>query len=214
MELKDRRILILDDDQINSVALGKRLDRRGLKTSVIADPDQLFDILEKDKIELLLLDIVMPKTDGMTILKKVREKFQKNQLPVIMVTALNDSFDIVDAFKFGANDYITKPVNVDVAMARIQAHLSIVDLYQEGIQKKELEAVNSLITTYNHEINNPLTIALACLEAPLKDEASVEKLRTALWRVADIVKKIKAATNKNTLEYETYSGKSKMLKVK
>lgn len=191
MESQGRRLLILDDDVLNSEAMAKRLERRGFLVVHIADPNQLFEALERERSEVLLLDIVMPEADGISILKSVRSKYQKNELPVIMVTAVEDSLDVLEAFKLGANDYISKPVNVDVAIARINAHMSSVDLHRESLRKRELEAVRSMLNTLNHEINNPLAIAIGSLNSStFRDEASLEKFRTALWRIANIVKKM------------------------
>lgn len=210
-----RRILILDDDQLNSNALAKRLERREMIVTVINDSKSLFDVIESQNIEMVLLDIVMPDENGIDVLKLIREKYDRNELPVIMVTAIDDSVDVMDAFKLGANDYITKPVHVDVAVARIKAHLSIVDLHREGIQRRELEAINAMITTYHHEINNPLSVALGCLDSNLaKDPKDLERLKTSLWRIADIVSKIKEVAESKQIEYQTYIGRTKMVKLK
>lgn len=210
-----RRILIVDDDELNSMALGQRLERRGIKVIVISDTEKLFETIQKNKIELILLDIVMPKTDGITLLKQIREKFGRDELPVIMTTALDDSFDIVDAFKIGANDYINKPINIDVALARIHAHLSTIDLHKEGIQKKELEVINAMVTTYNHEINTPLAIALGCLDGNrLTEDETIERLKSSLLRVADILKKIRSVTDKEQVHFNAYSDFSKKVKLK
>lgn len=210
-----RRILIIDDDELNSKALGLRLERRGFEVTVISDPFLIFETVENKKIELILLDIVMPKADGIIMLKEIRAKYEKHLLPIIMSTAIDDSIDIIDAFKLGANDYIAKPINVDVAVARINAHLSIMDLHKEGIKKSELEAVNALITTYNHEINNSLAIAIGYLGSDLvHDENTVIKLKSALWRIAEIVKKIKEISDNKELEFQNYVGNEKMVKIK
>lgn len=214
-ESNTRKILIVDDDEINSAVLGKRLDRRGMTVTVLPDAQNVFEVIEKNNIELVLLDIVMPNLDGITVLKMIREKFGKNELPVIMASALDHSFDVVEAFKLGANDYINKPINVDVALARINAHLSTVDLHKDSLRKKEMEAITAMITTYNHEINNPLSIALGCLtETLVKDERSVERLKSSLWRIAEIVKKIKDLTTQERIEFDAYTKSSKTIKVK
>ena len=211
----ERRILILDDDVLNSKALAKRLERRDMKVTVLNDANSLFETIEKENIEMVLLDIIMPDVNGIAVLKNIREKYDRNELPVIMVTAMDDSIDVMEAFQFGANDYITKPVHVDVAVARIAAHLSIVDLHREGVQRRELEAINAMITTYHHEINNPLAIAMACLESDLaKEPETIKKLKSSLWRVADIVSKIKDVSENKKIEYQKYTGHTKMVKLK
>lgn len=212
-----RRILIVDDDNLNARALAKRLERRGLEVFVSSDPEETLELVRKNSIDMILLDIVMPKMDGITVLKKIRSEYAKHELPIVMATALDDSFDVVEAFKLDANDYIVKPINLDVAMARIEAHLSIVDLHRQSTRKKELEAIAALVTTYNHEINNPLMIALGCLRSLSKIQGTaddVEKLRSSLNRITEIVKKIREISEKNEIEFSNYASTSKMLKIK
>lgn len=73
---------------------------------------------------MVLLDIMLPVVDGITVLKTIREEFSASELPVIMVSAKDDSEGIVEALQLGANDYITKPVDFPVALARIDTQLS------------------------------------------------------------------------------------------
>jgi diguanylate cyclase (GGDEF)-like protein/PAS domain S-box-containing protein len=73
---------------------------------------------------MVLLDIMLPVVDGITVLKKIREEFSASELPVIMVSAKDDSEGIVEALQLGANDYVTKPVDFPVALARIDTQLS------------------------------------------------------------------------------------------
>lgn len=214
MENHARRVLLVDDDELNTLALGKRLERRGMQVTVLTDPKRALEFIESNEIELVLLDIVMPEIDGLTVLKEIRTKYGRDELPVIMTTALDDSFDIVNAFNSGANDYIAKPINIDVAVARIHAHLSTVDVYKLNIQRKELDAIKAMITTYNHEINNPLSVALSSLDEDLaKNEQAVVRLKTSLWKISDIVKRIRE-TDKELVTFEKYAGSEKMVKVK
>lgn len=213
-----RRILIVDDDVLNSAALGKRLERRGFSATIVSDGTAILDLIEYEKIELVLLDIIMPTVDGLTLLTEIRAKYSKNEIPVIMVTAVDDSFDIVDAFKFGASDYIMKPVNIDVALARINAQLSFVDFYKLALVKNEMQTINAMVATYNHEINNPLVIAFGALKATRInskdfDILSLDKVDAALQRIAEIVRKIEEVGENKKVSLDTYTGSVKMVKV-
>ena len=214
-----KKILIVDDDELNSTALAKRLERRGYVAKVITNGTTLLEVLEKDQVDLVLLDIVMPEIDGLTLLKQIRTKYNSDELPVIMVTVIADGSDIFDAFASGANDYITKPVNIDVAASRIKGQLSAVELLIERIRKKEIEAINAVVITYHHEVNNPLAIAKSELQLLTKAQQSVDpknlnKVIKSLDRIEEILKKIKEVADKNQVPYEFYASKSKMVKVK
>lgn len=213
-----RNILIIDDDEFNSKAVGIRLQRRGFSVEVVSDQASILDVIEISKIELILLDIVMPTIDGLEMLKKIRTKYSKNDIPIIMATAINDTFDIVSAFKDGANDYITKPINIDVAQARINAQLSFIDLYKIESAQKELEAIAALITTYNHEINNPIATALLSLDAVRRnskhlDIENLAQAESSIRRIEEIVRKITEISECKKILFNTYIGTLKKIKL-
>src|SRR3989440_9607084 len=85
---------------------------------------QLLKRVEREGVGLVLLDIEMPEISGLDALKTLREAYSPIELPVIMVTAKNQSEDIVKALDMGANDYLTKPIDFPVAVARIGTQLS------------------------------------------------------------------------------------------
>lgn len=213
--MKNKTILIVDDSEFDRSLLVKALSRKGSYNALQADSgDKCLKLLEEQKIDLILMDIMMPGTNGTQVLQKIREKFNPIDLPIIMVTSKSETADVVGCLQNGANDYITKPVNFDVAVSRITTHLKLADLSTEMAKLKEVAALDSMIATYNHEINNPLSIALGfATSAKLKDEESIKKLNEALWRIADIVKKIESVTEKKQVEYESYVHNVKMIKL-
>lgn len=214
-----KKILIIDDDEINSKALSKRLERRGYDVIYISDPGMVLSTLNTEKIDLVILDIVMPLRDGIAVLKDIRENFSSEELPVIMVTVIADGEEIFSAFAAGANDYITKPVNIDVAASRIRGQLSAVDLVREKIRKKEIEAINAIIITYHHQINNPLAIAKCELELMRKTCKDSEQLQisvvlNSLERINNLLKNIKELANSKVISFSPYVSGSKMLNTK
>jgi DNA-binding response OmpR family regulator len=215
--MSDSRILLIDDEKIISEAVVKSLIKKGYSVDVCHSSTEGANLADNGDYNLILLDIEMPGLSGLEILRGLREKVDKSLLPIIMFTGNEDDKDVVEALKLGANDYLKKPVNTEVLIARINTQLSLRKLSIENAKKGEVEALNALITTYNHEINNPLTIAFGMVEImKRKNEYSEEKLdktMDALKRIRDIVLKIKEASEKNELTFETYIKDSKMIKL-
>jgi diguanylate cyclase (GGDEF)-like protein/PAS domain S-box-containing protein len=118
------RLLIVDDNELNRDMLARRLERKGYVVQVAENAQELSERIEKAGVDIVLLDIEMPDISGIEALKTLRETYSPNELPVIMVTAKNQSEDIVKALDLGANDYLTKPVDFPVALARIATQLS------------------------------------------------------------------------------------------
>jgi diguanylate cyclase (GGDEF)-like protein/PAS domain S-box-containing protein len=124
MNTRPNRILIVDDNEMNRDVLARRLERRGYHVSHAASAHELMERIKVDSIDLVLLDIEMPEISGLEALRKIRKMHSPTDLPVIMVTAKNQSEDIVQALDMGANDYLTKPVDFAVALARISTQLA------------------------------------------------------------------------------------------
>jgi len=130
------KILIVDDSELNRLILSDLLRSSGHDPVTAEGGAIALEILEKDSIDLVLLDVMMPGMDGFETLEHIRKKFIPSTLPVIMTTALNKSKDIVQALNFGANDYITKPIDLQVALARIRTQLSLLSS-ERALRKSE-----------------------------------------------------------------------------
>ncbi len=115
-------ILIVDDEDSNIYFLNKTLKNK-YTIKVAHDGYTALKILEKFDINLILLDIVMPKLDGYETLKKIKENPKTQNIPVIFLTMKNDSDSITKAFELGAKDYIKKPFNINELQARIDNQL-------------------------------------------------------------------------------------------
>ncbi|HNT34747.1 MAG TPA: response regulator, partial [bacterium] len=142
------RLLIVDDDPLNRALLEEELGDSGYRTFLAEDGDTALQILEEKNIDLVLLDIMMPRMSGLDVLAKIRESHSVADLPVIMVTAKHDSEDIVQSLNQGANDYIVKPIDFGVLQARIRTHLTMKSLSQEK---------DHFISIASHDLKNSLT---------------------------------------------------------
>jgi diguanylate cyclase (GGDEF)-like protein/PAS domain S-box-containing protein len=116
--------------------LARRLAREGYAIEVAESAKQLLPRIVKDAVDLVLLDIEMPGISGLEALKTLREAYSQIELPIIMVTAKNQSEDIVKALSVGANDYLTKPIDFPVARARIGTQLACKHA-QEALRESE-----------------------------------------------------------------------------
>ena len=116
-------ILVVDDLAANRDLLGRRLERAGFRVLMAASGREALDLVKAGNVDCVLLDIMMPEMTGLEALSQLRLTRSMASLPVIMVTAKTESEDVVEALSLGANDYITKPVDFPVALARIRAHL-------------------------------------------------------------------------------------------
>src|ERR1700747_2471925 len=136
MNARPRRLLIVDDNEMNRDMLARRLARKGYAIGLAESAKELLERVKQDAVDLVLLDIEMPQISGLDALKALREHYSQAELPIIMVTAKSQSDDIVTALDLGANDYLTKPIDFPVAVARIGTQLSHKQA-QEALKESE-----------------------------------------------------------------------------
>ena len=116
-------LLVVDDDASNRYMLSRRLERAGYRVIVAEDGYKAIGVVETEAVDLVLLDIMMPGIDGLRVLEQLRRSQSPAQLPVIMASAIDESETVVRAIEGGANDYVTKPLDFPVVLARVAAQL-------------------------------------------------------------------------------------------
>jgi len=127
------RLLIVDDISDNRVILQRRFQRHGFEVVEADSGLKALELIESQEFDLVLLDVMMPGIDGIETLKRIRSQRSASALPVIMVTAKSESENIVESLGLGANDYVTKPVDFAVALARANTQI--------GRRRAELQLV-------------------------------------------------------------------------
>jgi diguanylate cyclase (GGDEF)-like protein len=127
------RILIVDDISDNRTVLQRRFQRQGFEVVEADSGLKALDLIDGQEFDLVLLDVMMPGIDGIETLRRIRNRKSASMLPVIMVTAKSESENIVESLGFGANDYVTKPVDFAVALARANTQI--------GRRRAELQVI-------------------------------------------------------------------------
>ena len=118
--MEQETILVVDDNKEIVYSLSELLKYEGYQVMGAYDGMQALDVLEKNKIDLILLDVMMPRMNGLSALMKLRER---HKIPVIILSAKTEESDKVSGLIMGADDYVEKPYNPAELMARVKAHL-------------------------------------------------------------------------------------------
>lgn len=114
-------LLIVEDDELLRDGLSAQLTRAGHRTTVAEDGERALNLLQTIAFDGMVLDLGLPKVDGLTVLRELRTR--QPALPVLILTARDDVEDRIQGLKAGADDYLTKPFNIDELDARLQAML-------------------------------------------------------------------------------------------
>ena len=114
------RVLCIDDNEEALAILKKSLSSEGHEVETLIKAQNWRKKLDESTYNVILLDIMMPKINGLSVLKEVRKEFTKEDLPIIMVTAVYNQEEMNEAFAWGANDYLVKPFNMRQALSKIE----------------------------------------------------------------------------------------------
>lgn len=118
--MENIRILIADDEMEIRTLLKKYLEREFYKVDLAKDGEEVLDLFDKNKYNLIILDIMMPKVDGIEVCRRLRNK---TNIPILMLTAKDHEVDKILGLSIGADDYITKPFSINEVVARVKALL-------------------------------------------------------------------------------------------
>lgn len=161
---KKATILALDDEQLNLELLRFILERHGYQFFGTNEPQHFFDSLTQGQPDLILLDVIMPNTDGFDLCAQLKKNHEVADIPVIFLTGKVNIKDKVRGFEVGGVDYVTKPFNEQELLARIQTHVALVRAKREiEIQAENLLQSNRLkdrlFSIIGHDLRSPLSAA-------------------------------------------------------
>ena len=149
--MSDIKIMVVDDDSNICELLRLYLEKEKFTVVTAADGQQALDLFDKEKPDLMLLDVMMPRLDGWQVCREIRKK---SQCPIIMVTAKGELFDRVLGLELGADDYVVKPFEAKEVIARIRAVLRRSGINEQKQSRTvEYEGLSINMETYELKVN-------------------------------------------------------------
>lgn len=139
---KWHKVLIVDDNPMNTELLKETLEQIGQSSVVAYSGKKALELVKKEKFDLILLDIMMPEMSGFEVVEQLKLTPKTSEIPVIFISALNETSDIVKGFDLGSYGYITKPYNIEELKAKILGTLRIKDLQDQlRAETKKLDLI-------------------------------------------------------------------------
>ena len=158
-------ILIADDNEANRDILARRLEANGYELAMAADGEEALALARGKLPDLILLDVMMPKVDGLEVCRQLKADRGLPFIPIILVTARADTKDIVHGLEMGGDEYVTKPVDQAALVARVRSTLRIKDLHDTvHEQSKRLAAQADELAQWNDTLKQRVTDQLAEIE--------------------------------------------------
>jgi len=168
MREEQGHLLIVDDDETIRTTLARYFTKQELAVAEAADGDQALAAVGARPFDLVILDMVMPGRGGLEVLETLRRTYSPTDLPVIMATARGESSDVVEALRLGANDYLVKPFDLGVAVARARTQLLLKrSVDRIACLERDLVRRNAELEAANHRLKSDLEAAAKVQKALL-----------------------------------------------
>ena len=162
------KILVVDDVQSNVLLLKALLGREGFGIVYAMNGTEALETVKSEPPDLILLDVMMPDMDGFEVAGRLKVEPEQAEIPIIFLTALNDSASVVKGFQLGANDFISKPFRREELLIRVEHQLSLVDarriiLRQTEELRKTIAGRDKLYSVIAHDLRSPMaSIKMLC----------------------------------------------------
>lgn len=225
MLIPQGNVLIVDDNPANLDLLGTILRDKGFRVRAVPSGRMAIDAALKQPPELILLDITMPGMDGFETCKAMKADVRLAAIPIIFISALDDSTDKVKAFQAGGRDYVTKPFQAEEVLARVEHHIGLARLQKElthqneslidaNLKLREMSVMKGNFTAMLvHDIRNPLTVVglvvdemriSGSAEAKALDQAhhSMDRIQILLREMLEIYRSEHGETPLTFIEFD------------
>jgi len=189
-ELQGTRILVVEDSPTQAKKLQHLLIRQGSNVFLAANGKQALTILEKEKIDIVISDVIMPEMDGFELCKIIKSKREWADIPVVLLTSLKDPKDIIRGLKSGADNFLTKPYEPEFLLKRMKYIIINRQLRQKGatelgmeiffagekffLSSERIQIVDLLLSTYEAAVKKSLELE----EANKKLKKALNEIKT------------------------------------
>lgn len=204
-------ILVVDDQPINVQLLKRKLEREGIQVSAAYNGAEALQLVKTVKPDLILLDVMMPDMDGIEVCTRLQADESTRSIPIIFVTARTSKEGKIEGLGVGAVDYITKPIDLDETLARVQTQLRFVSINREMIdlQRRLVEArraatIGAVTQGIAHNLNNLLGVVIGYLDLikayydkPEQVKKNAVHVEEAVHRIVSIIKQLSSLVVKS-----------------
>jgi CheY-like chemotaxis protein len=198
------KILVVDDQPINVQLLKRKLEREGMQVATAFSGREALDLVAADKPDLILLDVMMPEMDGIEVCQRLQADPETQMIPVIFITARTSKEGKIEGLGVGAVDYITKPIDLDETLARVQTQLRFVAMNRELVElqrrlgeSRRAATLGAVTQGIAHNLNNLLGVVIGYVdlikayhEKPELVKKNAQHLEDAVNRIVVIIKQL------------------------
>jgi CheY-like chemotaxis protein len=207
------KVLVVDDQPVNVQLLKRALEREKLTVITAYNGPDALNLMDREQPDLVLLDVMMPEMDGIEVCQRIQASPTLKTTPVIFITARSSKEGKLAGLGVGAVDYITKPIDLDETVARVQTQLRVVQVNREMLdlqrrlqETRRTAAVGAITQGIAHNLNNLLGVVLGYLDLirvnadkPAAVRSNAENLDAAVQRIVSIIRQLTSLIVKSRL---------------
>ncbi len=207
------KVLVVDDQPVNVQLLKRALEREDIHVIPAYGGQEALELVEREHPDLILLDVMMPEMDGIEVCQRLQADGAHQSIPVIFITARSSKEGRLAGLGVGAVDYITKPIDLDETIARVQTQLRVVqvnrhmlDLQRRLQEARRAASIGAITQGIAHNLNNLLGVVLGYLDLiktqahkPDAVRANAENLEAAIQRIVAIIRQLTSLVVKSRL---------------
>jgi len=204
-------ILVVDDQPINVQLLKRKLEREGIQVSAAYNGAEALQLVKTVKPDLILLDVMMPDMDGIEVCQRLQSEESTRSIPIIFVTARTSKEGKIEGLGVGAVDYITKPIDLDETLARVQTQLrfvainrEMIDLQRRLVEARRAATIGAVTQGIAHNLNNLLGVVIGYLDLikayydkPEQVKKNAVHVEEAVHRIVGIIKQLSSLVVKS-----------------
>jgi two-component system, sensor histidine kinase and response regulator len=212
------KILVVDDQPINVQLLRRKLEREGIQVLSAFSGQEALDQITQEKPDLILLDVMMPDMDGIEVCQRLQAREDTRSIPIMFITARSSKEGKLEGLGVGAVDYITKPIDLDETLARVQTQLrfvainrEMVDLQRRLVEARRAATIGAVTQGIAHNLNNLLGVVIGYLDLikaypdkPALVTRNALQVEEAVHRIVSIIKQLSSLVVKTRVETEKF----------
>ena len=205
------KILVVDDQPINVQLLKRKLEREGMTVTAAYSGQEALNLVAADKPDLILLDVMMPDMDGLEVCQRLQAETETKSIPIIFITARTSKEGKIEGLGVGAVDYITKPIDLDETLARVQTQLRFVQINRELVDlqrrlgdSRRAATIGAVTQGIAHNLNNLLGVVIGYVDLikayhdkPELVKKNSQHLEDAVNRIVGIIKQLTSLVVRN-----------------
>jgi CheY-like chemotaxis protein len=210
------RVLCIDDSNVPLLVYQSRFPGLGMEAEIFQDVLKAVDRAKVAPPQVFFIDDQMPEVDGLALCRILKKEDRLKEIPVVIKVSEESKAHLMAVIESGADDFLSANYDVEIVATKLKVVVEAARMRKKLLELERSRAVSAMITTYNHEMRNPLAIAKASIGSDFSSMGRdrYQRLKESLQRMEEIVSKTELLLKESSVNFEQYAGDTAMISLK